>query len=292
MNVIDVKIRDRRVVARFHDDPLQLKPRDYCLVDIDGDKEIGKVKSTPYVWDDEIPPELEVFVERQASNEDIDIVRHNRGIEKEAFKFCLNRVRERELPMSLAAVERAFDGKKIRFYFTAENRIDFRELVKDLAAEYRTRIEMRQIGVRDRSKKIGGYGICGQELCCSRFLQKFDPITIRMAKEQNLALNPTKISGLCGRLMCCLSYEVSEYMKARRGVPNPGAQVETSQGVGILVQFNYVRNTVSVRLDEAHLVECALSDITVLADETAPVQPQPLFEEPYDDDELSTDLED
>jgi cell fate regulator YaaT (PSP1 superfamily) len=287
MNVIDIKIRDRRIVARFHDEPIDLKPKGFCLVEVEGDKEVAKIKSSPYVWNDDLPPEEEVFVEREADDDDLDVIYDNRTIERKAFVFCLERIRERELPMSLAAVERSYDGKKMRFFFTAENRIDFRELVKDLAAEYRTRIEMRQIGVRDRARKIGGYGICGQELCCSRFLQKFDPITIRMAKEQNLALNPTKISGLCGRLMCCLSYEVNDYYKAKRGVPNPGTLVETLDGKGYIEHFNYVRNTVSVRLDEAKLIEYQLNEITVLADERAPAKaiPKP-YEEPVEDDEF------
>lgn len=266
MNVIDVKVRERRITARFKEEPIELHARQFCVVESDGDVEVAKVKSEPYSWRDELPPEEELFVLRQADKDDLDIVRNNRAMEREAYRVALEKIRARELPMALSAVERTLDGKKMRFFFTAENRIDFRELVKDLAAIYRTRIEMRQIGVRDRSKKIGGYGICGQELCCSRFLQKFDPITIRMAKEQNLALNPTKISGLCGRLMCCLVYEVKDYLNAKREFPSPGTSVETGEGVGVVANMNYVKNTVNVRLEENQMIECRLDELTILSD--------------------------
>ncbi len=269
MDVIDVKIRDRRYVGRFKEELLDLTPKTYCLVEVDGDKEVAKVKSRPYTWHDEIPPDGEVFVIRGMENEDFIVLDENRDLERDAFRVCLDRIRERELPMSLGAVERSYDGKKMRFFFTADNRIDFRELVKDLASVYKTRIEMRQIGVRDRAKKIGGFGICGEELCCSRFLQKFEPITIRMAKEQNLALNPTKISGLCGRLMCCLSYEVDSYTEARRSFPPNGTVVDTPNGEGVITEFNYVKNNVTVRLDENRFAECTREELKILGDKTA-----------------------
>ncbi|RJP23644.1 MAG: stage 0 sporulation protein [Candidatus Omnitrophota bacterium] len=265
MNVIDVKIRDLRVIARFHEEPFVLLPGDYCLVDHEGDKEIAKVKCDPYVWQEDLPPEDDVFVVRSSTDEDFEILRQNRVVEREGYKVALEKIEHHNLPMALATVERSFDGKKMRFYFTAEHRIDFRELVKDLAYVYKTRIEMRQIGVRDRSRKVGGYGICGQELCCSRFLQKFEPITIRMAKEQNLALNPTKISGLCGRLMCCLAYESDQYVDARALFPPAGCRVSTPHGEGVVTDMNYVQNTINVRVDESRIVACQKNEITVLA---------------------------
>lgn len=266
MHVIEVKIREHRFVVRFKDDPPALRAKDYCLVECEGDKDFAKIKTHPYQWEDEIPPEDEVFFVRLADENDFEIVRANREIERDAYRFALDRVRERDLDMALAGVERTFDGRKMRFFFTAEQRIDFRELVKDLAAQYKTRIEMRQIGVRDRSKKIGGYGICGQELCCSRFLRKFEPITIRMAKEQNLALNPTKISGLCGRLMCCLSYEVNDYASARKEYPPNGAKVSTPWGNGVLTGFNYVKESMNVNLDDGRQVTCRRDEMVILAD--------------------------
>ena len=213
-------------------------------------------------------PKNETYYIRPAVDEDFEVFRQNRFIEREAFDICLQKIRERELPMALATVERAFDGKKMRFYFTAEQRIDFRELVKDLAHVYKTRIEMRQIGVRDRAKKIGGFSVCGEELCCARFLQKFDPITIRMAKDQNLALNPTKISGLCGRLMCCLAYEADSYADARKEFPQTGVRVKTSLGDGIIDTMNYVKNTINVRMadDPNRIVECKEGDYKILQD--------------------------
>lgn len=264
MDVIDIKMRDRRLTARFQEETLNLNPKDFCIVEIDGDRELARIKTAPYTWEHELPPEIEAFVLHQANDEEIETVRSNRTIEREAFTIALEKIRTRDLPMALTAVERTIDGRKMRFFFTADNRIDFRELVKDLAYVYKTRIEMRQIGVRDRSKKIGGFGICGQELCCSRFLQKFAPITIRMAKEQNLALNPTKISGLCGRLMCCLSYESDDYNKARRLFPRPGTIVSTPSGKGSTTAANFIKNTVTVDLDEGRTIECGLDEINII----------------------------
>lgn len=267
MYVVDAKIRDMRVIVRFRDDNdvPKLSPRSYCLVETEGDKELAKIKSEPYLWEEELPPEEEIYYVSEAGPDDFEVVKQNREIEREAFQFGLDRIREREMDMALAAVERTYDCKKLRFYFTAEQRIDFRDLVKDLAAQFRTRIEMRQIGVRDRAKKIGGFGICGQELCCSRFLRKFEPITIRMAKEQNLALNPSKISGLCGRLMCCLSYENEDYVSARREFPKPGLRVSTPFGEGTTSTLNYVKNTINVQLDEARMMPFRLDEIEILA---------------------------
>jgi len=265
MYVIDIKIRELRSIARFKEEPMDLEPYDYCLVDREGDRELAKVKTKPYEWHDDLPPEDEIFVIRKAGEEDLVTTRSYRKLQQEAYKYCLQKVRERKLPMSMAAVEKCFDGNKIKFYFTADNRVDFRELVKDLAHVYKTRIEMRQIGVRDRAKKVGGYGICGQELCCTRFLQKFEPITIRMAKDQNLALNPTKISGLCGRLMCCMAYEVKDYVEARKEFPPAGTRVSTPEGNGIITSMNYVKNMISIRTEENKFVSYRLDEVTLLS---------------------------
>lgn len=267
MQVLDVKIRDIRVVARLRDDfDGEIPEKGYCLVDHEGDREYAKIKTKVYPWEDELPPEHEVFFVRPFEQGDFDHVRSMHDLEKRAFLFCLDCIRTRDMDMALAAVEQTFDEKKLKFYFTAEHRIDFRDLVKELAAEFKTRIEMRQIGVRDRSKKIGGYGLCGQELCCSRFLRKFEPITIRMAKEQNLALNPTKISGLCGRLMCCLSYEVGDYQDSRRSFPPPGTRVRTPYGEGTLGTVNYVRETVNVSIEDGRRVACSRAELTILSE--------------------------
>ena len=171
--------------------------------------------------------------------------------EKNAFKICQEKIAEHGLNMKLIDVEYSFDGSKIMFFFISETRIDFRELVKDLAAAFRTRIELRQLGVRDEAKMLGGVGICGQELCCCRFLDEFIPVSIKMAKEQGLSLNPTKISGNCGRLMCCLKYEQDVYEELLKVTPGEGAVVKTPDGNGTVTDVSILKGTVKVRLDRA-----------------------------------------
>ena len=173
---------------------------------------------------------------RIATEQDQKVVNKNKQKEKEAFKICLEKIAKHKLDMKLVEAEYTFDNNKLLFYFTADGRIDFRELVKDLAAVFRTRIELRQIGVRDETKIMGGYGICGRQLCCHTFLSEFAPVSIKMAKEQNLSLNPTKISGVCGRLMCCLKNEEEAYEELNRSLPNVGTRVKTPDGLNGEVQ--------------------------------------------------------
>ena len=189
-------------------------------------------------------------VVRKASEEDTIQDRANRSLEKEAFSFCMERIGARRLHMKLVGVEFFFDRSKAIFHFTAEKRVDFRELVKDLAGRFKTRIEMRQIGVRDEAKMIGGVGPCGREFCCSRFLSSFDLVSVKMAKEQNLALNPSKISGACGRLMCCLSYEFETYADLKKGLPKVGKRVKTDHGEGKVIRQNILNRTVTVELED------------------------------------------
>ncbi|HHV59393.1 MAG TPA: stage 0 sporulation family protein [Clostridiaceae bacterium] len=170
--------------------------------------------------------------------------------EKEAYDICLKKITEHSLPMKLVDVEYTFDNNKILFYFTAEGRVDFRELVKDLASIFKTRIELRQIGVRDETKMLSGIGICGRALCCNSFLGEFDPVSIKMAKEQGLSLNPTKISGICGRLMCCLRYEQEAYEEILKKVPKEGAIVDTPEGQGVVVGISLLKEIVKVKLDK------------------------------------------
>ena len=186
---------------------------------------------------------------RLADANDLKTVEKNKQREQEAFRICEEKIALRKLKMSLVDVECTFDNNKMLFYFTAENRVDFRELVKDLAAVFRTRIELRQIGVRDEAKVLGGLGICGQPFCCSRFLGEFHSVTIRMAKEQSLSLNPSKISGTCGRLMCCLKYEQEAYTDLLRHTPKVGAVVNTPEGKGLVVENNLIARTLKVKLD-------------------------------------------
>ncbi|MBQ2704274.1 MAG: stage 0 sporulation family protein [Clostridia bacterium] len=189
-------------------------------------------------------------VERRATPNDRRHYEENCKKEKEALKICEQKVIERNLDMKLVDVEYAFEGGKILFYFTSDGRVDFRELVKDLAAVFHTRIELRQIGVRDEAKMLGGLGICGQPFCCSRFLNDFHPVSIKMAKEQGLSLNPVKISGTCGRLMCCLNYEQNVYDELLKITPKVGATVKTPQGVGTVMSVSLLEQRVKVRFEE------------------------------------------
>ncbi len=188
---------------------------------------------------------------RIATQADLKQVEENKKKAKHAFDICLEKIEKHGLDMKLVSVEYAFDCSKILFYFTADGRVDFRELVKDLASVFRTRIELRQVGVRDEAKMLGGIGICGREFCCSRFLSDFQPVTIKMAKEQNLSLNPVKISGTCGRLMCCLGYEEEAYEYLNLITPRPGTPVKTPSGSGVVQESAVLTGKIKVRMDNA-----------------------------------------
>ncbi len=219
-------------------------------------------------------PEEEILhplkpVIRKATDADLRTVELNKSKEADAFKICEQKIEKHKLDMKLVDVEYTFDGGKILFYFTADGRVDFRELVKDLASVFHTRIELRQIGVRDESKMLGGLGICGREFCCSSFLGEFQPVSIKMAKEQNLSLNPVKISGTCGRLMCCLKYEQEAYEHLLRVTPKPGAIVSTDEGNGVVVENNLLTGTLKVRLDsrpEAAPYVCNRKNVKIIKD--------------------------
>lgn len=208
-------------------------------------------------------------VVRIATEEDFKKVEENKKKEADALVICAEKIKAHKLDMKLVDVEYTFDGSKVLFYFTADGRIDFRDLVKDLAGVFRTRIELRQIGVRDEAKMIGSYGICGRNLCCSQFLGDFAPVSIKMAKEQGLSLNPTKISGTCGRLMCCLKYEQEAYEDLLKVTPRQGASVSTPDGKGTVVYVNLLKGKVKVSVDggkEKQLTEFDVKDVKVLGD--------------------------
>jgi cell fate regulator YaaT (PSP1 superfamily) len=199
---------------------------------------------------------------RIAEQKDRLIVDENKQAAREAYDVCVQKIQSHDLDMKLVDVEYTFDRNKVIFYFTADGRIDFRELVKDLAAIFRTRIELRQIGVRDEAKLLGGIGPCGRMLCCSTFLGDFEPVSIKMAKDQNLSLNPTKISGLCGRLMCCLKYENDEYETAKEQLPDIGSTIKTSDGSGRVVGLNILERIIQVELsDHEQILEYTLDEI-------------------------------
>ncbi|MDD4717151.1 MAG: stage 0 sporulation family protein [Eubacteriales bacterium] len=262
-----VAVRFREGGKAYHFDPgvLDVSIRDLVIVETSKGVEIGTVVEDVIDLPEEHLHAPLKSVLRLADEKDININTENKRLEKEAFPVCVEKIASRGLEMNLVDVEYSFDGSKIVFYFTAEGRIDFRELVRDLASVFRMRIELRQIGVRDEAKMIGGLGICGRELCCCSFLSEFMPVSIKMAKEQNLSMNPAKISGACGRLLCCLKYEQNAYEDAHCRVPRQGTVVQTNEGSGIVVSSNLLRETVQVRLDrpgETDLQTFRVADIT------------------------------
>ena len=204
---------------------------------------------------------------RLATKKDFEMIEKNKKKEKEAFAICEEKIRKHGLKMDLVDVECTFDNNKLLFYFTAENRVDFRELVKDLASVFRTRIELRQIGVRDEAKMLGGLGICGQPFCCCRFMGEFQPVSVKMAKEQSLSLNPTKISGTCGRLMCCLKFESEAYQDLLKTTPKTGAYVKTAEGKGVVTDVNLLTGTLKVKIDKSdNLLTVNKKDVEVIKD--------------------------
>jgi cell fate regulator YaaT (PSP1 superfamily) len=240
---------------------LPLKTSDHVIVSTERGEHIGEVhqKVDPKNVDQKKTP-LQIL--RRASEEDMARLADLRKKEAAAFDICLQKIAERDLVMKLVDVEYQFDGNKITFYFTAEKRVDFRELVKDLAALYRTRIELRQIGVRDEARRIGGFGICGRELCCCTFISDFEPITTQLAKDQHLSLSPTKISGACGRLMCCLLFEEEFYKEALKRFPEPGSKITTETGTAVVDRVDIFEELIYVSYEDGHEERLFLSDIS------------------------------
>ena len=248
--IIGVRFKTVGKVYYFDPNGLELKTGEKVIVETARGVECGEVAlSNREVDDSELVSPLKPII-RTATQEDLAIVAQNRKKEKEAFQICEEKIAKHQLEMKLVDVEYTFDNNKILFYFTADGRVDFRELVKDLASVFRTRIELRQIGVRDESKLLGGLGICGRPFCCSSFLGAFQPVSIKMAKEQGLSLNPTKISGTCGRLMCCLKYEQNVYEQLLKNSPKMGAFVKTPDGTGHVIDLNLLTDSYTVRLKD------------------------------------------
>lgn len=250
VKVIGVRFRTAGKIYYFDPGKLQIKRNDHVIVETARGIEYGTVVCDPKeVEDDKVVQPLKAVL-RVATPKDDEQETSNKQKEKEAYKICLEKIRKHDLQMKLIDAEYTFDNNKVLFYFTADGRIDFRELVKDLAAVFKTRIELRQIGVRDETKILGGIGICGRPLCCHTHLSEFAPVSIKMAKEQNLSLNPTKISGVCGRLMCCLKNEEETYEELNRRLPNVGDFVTTEDGLkGEVHSVNVLRQLVKVIVD-------------------------------------------
>lgn len=280
--VIGVRFKANGKSYYFSPGELELQQGDHVIVETARGTECGEVAKGPHdVPDSSIVKPLKT-VTRMADAVDVRRMQQNRADEKRAFSVCEERIAKHKLDMKLVDVEYMLDRNKILFYFTADGRIDFRDLVKDLAGVFRTRIELRQIGVRDESKMLGGLGICGQPFCCSRFLRDFQPVSIKMAKEQGLSLNPAKISGSCGRLMCCLAYEQPAYEYLNRITPGVGSIVKTPEGVGAVVETNVISGTLRVRMDPPatgfktfHKDECQY----LRGGKRAPIAPDPEPEE-------------
>ena len=262
--IIGVQFQKNGKMYYFDANGIEAQNGSFVIVDTVRGFDLGEVVLTPR----EIPmlqdTESLKKVIRIATDQDIQRGRENRIKEKEAFGICQKKIAEHKLEMKLVSVEYSFDGSKILFYFTANGRVDFRSLVKDLASVFKMRIELRQIGVRDEAKMLGGLGPCGRTICCGSFLSQFQPVSIKMAKEQNLSLNPTKISGVCGRLMCCLKYEQDHYEQTRKRMPKVGRTVSTPDGSGSVTELNIVKETVFVRLtngDTSEIKEYPLESI-------------------------------
>ena len=266
-----IGVRFKRLGKIYFFDPkwLEVKKGDKVIVDTAQGEEIAEVAVPNRIIDDEKVVEPLKKVLRLASPRDLKHAEECRKKEEEAFATCNKKIKEHKLDMTLTDVEYKFDNSKILFYFTADGRIDFRDLVKDLASIYKTRIELRQIGVRDEVKRIGGNGVCGRELCCCSFLSDFETVSIKMAKEQNISLNPSKISGNCGRLMCCLKYEQEVYEEKLSRLPNIGAIVETPDGKGEVDGIETLKEVVKVKIKDGEIFKIKkfeVKDIKVLQD--------------------------
>ena len=250
VEVVDIQFRPGQKIYFFDPDGAVFNVGDHVIIDTARGAEFGICAGGNH----KIPPKDVVAplrkVLRRATHQDERVVAENRAKEKRAYEVCMQKIAEHGLDMQLVSAEVAFDGSKILFYFTADERVDFRELVKNLASVFHTRIELRQIGVRDKAKMVGGLGICGRPFCCASFLDDFQPVSIKMAKTQNLSLNPTKISGTCGRLMCCLKYEQDAYEDLIRTSPKMESFVDTPEGRGTVVEVDLLRQRVKVRMEE------------------------------------------
>jgi cell fate regulator YaaT (PSP1 superfamily) len=277
-----VGVRFKRAGKVYYFDPagIELKIIDSVVVQTARGVEVGQVAIAPkQVLQSDVTAELKPIV-RKASAEDIKRAQEFAAREKAALGDCARMVTRMKLPMKLVSAEYNMDGTRLTFYFTAEERVDFRELVRELTSFFKTRIELRQIGPRDQAKLVGGMGRCGRLLCCVSFLSEFDPVSIKMAKEQDLPLDPMKISGVCGRLLCCLAYESRQYHEAKEKMPRKGQPVNSPSGPGVVVGGNPLKETVLVELESQATVEVPLADITPRVEPLKEKRPEPEVEPP------------
>ena len=285
IKVVGVRFKKAGKIYYFDPADMNIQKDTYVVVETARGIEFGEcVIGIKEINENDIVSPLKSVL-RIATNEDIEKHFKNKDKEKDAFDICLKKIQEHGLTMKLIDVEYTFDNNKVIFYFTADGRVDFRDLVKDLATIFKTRIELRQIGVRDEAKMLGGLGPCGRPMCCSSFLGDFASVSIKMAKEQNLSLNPTKISGICGRLMCCLNYEQSTYEDIRKRMPKVGSIVKTSEGTGEVFSNNIVKESIKVKLkkgEEEVLEEFKIDNIELIKGH---------YEDSIDDDDIKLEDE-
>lgn len=285
IKVVGVRFKKAGKIYYFDPADMNIQKDTYVVVETARGIEFGEcVIGIKEINENDIVSPLKSVL-RIATNEDIEKHFKNKDKEKDAFDICLKKIQKHGLTMKLIDVEYTFDNNKVIFYFTADGRVDFRDLVKDLATIFKTRIELRQIGVRDEAKMLGGLGPCGRPMCCSSFLGDFASVSIKMAKEQNLSLNPTKISGICGRLMCCLNYEQSTYEDIRKRMPKVGSIVKTSEGTGEVFSNNIVKESIKVKLkkgEEEVLEEFKIDNIELIKGH---------YEDSIDDDDIKLEVE-
>lgn len=264
--VVQIRIREAGRIHYFKLGEVSPEVGDHCIVETDRGLEYGEVISEPEVLlEAEAAQEPLRSIVRKATQEDENKISKNKEEANKAFDICQEKINARKLPMKLIYVEYSFDMHKLVFYFSAEGRVDFRELVKDLAAVFKARIELRQIGVRDEAKILGGVGCCGRELCCATYLRDFVPVNIKMAKTQKLPLNPDKISGVCGRLLCCLKYEDDTYRKCMKDIPPEGSKVLTEHGEGVVKEINVLKQTIVVDLGEDRFVKVPAKSVKIIS---------------------------
>lgn len=263
--IVGVQFREQGKVYDFDSGHFVLRKGDKVMVITENGPAIGCVCTEPQQQAAGAPRRELKKVFRLATPEEIEGYEKGRELEERVYQYILLQVHQKSIPMCLVSVEKQFDGSKIVVYFTADGRVDFRELVKDLVRTFRTRIEMRQIGVRHEAKMVGGLGTCGRPLCCATYLMNFAPVTIKMAKEQNLSLNPGKISGMCGRLMCCLAYEYPFYESAKRKLPKVGRKVTTKRGPAKIIRQNVFRETLTVLMESGEEVEISNAEVELEA---------------------------
>ncbi|MDD2734665.1 MAG: stage 0 sporulation family protein [Desulfuromonadaceae bacterium] len=259
-HIVTIQFSKAGKIYDFDAGALELAAGDHVIVETERGAGVGQVVKPPVRKEAGAAGSL-TLVKRKATPEDMATVARIAQKEQEAYRFCVDRIMERSMPMKLVRVEYQFDSSKAVFFFTADGRVDFRDLVKDLAHSFHTRIEMRQIGVRDEAKMTGGIAICGRELCCSSFLREFQPVSVKMAKEQNLALNPNKISGQCGRLLCCLDYEYETYCCLRKNFPKSGKRVRTVNAVGVVDKVNILTGNITLKLDDNKIITIKRDEI-------------------------------